>query len=47
MSACVVSTALRQRGLTILETRRMRGDQTEVFKIVTRYQKVLIFHKEQ
>ena len=29
-------------GLTILETRRLRGDQIEMFKIVNGYMKILI-----
>ena len=31
---------LLQRGLTTLETRRLRGDQIEVFKIVNGYENV-------
>ena len=31
---------LLQRGLTTLETRRLRGDQIEVFKIVNDYEDV-------
>ena len=31
---------LLQRGLTLLETRRLRGDQIEVFKIINGYEDV-------
>ena len=33
---------LKECGLTTLETRRLRGDQIEVFKILTGYKKILI-----
>ena len=31
---------LRDRGLTTLETRRLRGDQIEVFKIFNGYENI-------
>ena len=31
---------LKECGLTILETRRLRGDQTEVFKILNGYENI-------
>ena len=31
---------LKQCGLTTLETRRLRGDQIEVFKILNRYENI-------
>ena len=33
---------LKECGLTTLETRRLRGDQIEVFKILNGYEKLLI-----
>ena len=33
---------LEECGLTTLETRRLRGDQIEVFKILNVYMKILI-----
>ena len=31
---------LKERGLTTLETRRLRGDQIEVFKILNGYENI-------
>ena len=34
------STRLKECGLTILETRRLKGDQIEVFKILNEYENI-------